>query len=108
MDLVPEGLKDILANSRDHDSSTKVAEILQKQADHPQTSRLDVAWFAPRFAPRSSPSIYPRKRDKAARSATATTAPSRKVIHLVQIAFMEQELHVSPNPPIPTDSYLFL
>ena len=29
MDLVPEGLKDVLENSRDHDSSTKVAEILQ-------------------------------------------------------------------------------
>jgi hypothetical protein len=29
MDLVPEGLKDVLENSRDNDSSTKVAEILQ-------------------------------------------------------------------------------
>lgn len=89
MDHVPEGLKDVLENSRDHDSSTKVAEILQvyseaKEAmllpehclhsqDRAQTSQLDVACFAPRFALRSSPGIYPRKRDKAARSATLST-----------------------------------
>ena len=146
MDLVPEGFKDVLENNRDHDS-TKVAEILQvfseaKEAillpEHClrspdrvfQTSQLDVACFSPRFAPRSSPGIYPRKRDKAARSArphqsvcqsfrardhkkricqrSPTTSPSRKVICLVQIASMEQELHVSPDPPIPTDPYLFL
>jgi hypothetical protein len=103
-------------------------------ADRPQTPQLDVACFTPRFAPRSYPVIYPkeerqsrpicntfpplppsacqsfRARDHKKRiyQRSPITAPSRKAICLVQIASMEQELHVSPDPPIPTDSYLFL
>ena len=40
MDLVPEGLKDVLENSRDHDSSTKVAEILQVYSEAKQATLL--------------------------------------------------------------------
>jgi hypothetical protein len=72
MDLVREGLKDVLENSRDHDGSTKVAEILQVHseakrlcsclntlctaeveyyANHQQASQLDIACFSPRSFP---------------------------------------------------------
>jgi len=144
--LFPKRLKDVLENSRDHDSSTKVPEILQVYSEAKEamlmperclrsqgrvlcrpptdiTARCRVFW----------PSLIPRYLSKAARSATLgpsqkstclsfracdhrkhicqrspTTAPLRKVVCLVQIASMEQELHVSPDPPIPTDPYLFL
>jgi hypothetical protein len=98
MDLVREGLKDVLENSGDHDGSTKVAEILQVYseakrlcsclntvctakvehcADHLQASQLDVACFAPR----SSSGIYPRERDKAARSATLPAGSACQSFH---------------------------
>ena len=50
----------------------KYCKYIQKQkrlCSCLQTSQLDVACFAPR----SSPGIYPRKRDKATRSATLST-----------------------------------
>lgn len=104
-------------------------------ADHPQTSQLDVACFAPRFALRPIPghlskeerqsrsicntcplpppqsacqSFRARDHKKRICQRSPTIPPSRKVICLVQIASMKQELHVSPDPPIPTDPYLFL